>query len=546
MIPELPAWIFPLLALYPEIHYRFPFFPFSRYYRRQPEIIADAPRRLDPGQPLPLLLLIKDAHRFPLKLAGVRVTACCPQRTFTEEISLTTDEIELGARELWHRLIWIDLPNEAPAVWDISVDWQLSIKGRGHTIRNDNLPGLSHRSLQVVQSGYALPRGDGWHFGDLHVHTAYTADQVEFGAPLAAYPEMGRAQGLSFALTADHSYDLDDLPGSFRQHDPNLRRYHERAREISALNNRYRNRFALLPGFELSAGNSRGKNLHLLLLGQRSLLPGSGDSAERWFSTRPELSLAQALSRLDEGTMPVAAHPLVRPPLLERLLLRRGCWEKQDLEQANLSGLQIWNGHQTEDFQRGRSLWIEGLLSGRRWKIVAGSDAHGNFNRYRQVSFPMWKLREADNHVFGQVRTGVFLPEGLDSVLLLKSLQNGRSLVTDGPFADLEILTTAHGDPQIIVRAQSSPEFGLLQHIQLFAGSPGGKEERTLFQQVLQAGHDWDTKLAGETINAPFREKGGYIRAELCTEAGYRCLTNPQWLQRSVSVTRDCITQALG
>ncbi|MDL1878587.1 hypothetical protein FBQ85_26005, partial [Cytophagia bacterium CHB2] len=41
--------------LYAEIHYRFKFTP-SRLFQRQPEIIADAPHRLPPNTPVPILI----------------------------------------------------------------------------------------------------------------------------------------------------------------------------------------------------------------------------------------------------------------------------------------------------------------------------------------------------------------------------------------------------------------------------------------------------------------------------------------------------------
>ena len=58
--PDL-SWLLPGAVLYAEMHYRWWPLP-SRYFRKEPEILADAPRRVEPGQPLPLLLLVKDAN----------------------------------------------------------------------------------------------------------------------------------------------------------------------------------------------------------------------------------------------------------------------------------------------------------------------------------------------------------------------------------------------------------------------------------------------------------------------------------------------------
>ena len=51
----------PLLGMYAETHFRF-WIPLSRYFQREPELIFDSPWRLEPGQPLTLFLVIKDAH----------------------------------------------------------------------------------------------------------------------------------------------------------------------------------------------------------------------------------------------------------------------------------------------------------------------------------------------------------------------------------------------------------------------------------------------------------------------------------------------------
>ena len=50
------------MLTYAEIHYR-PFGIPSLVYRKQPEILFDAPRRVAPGNPIPLFILIKDAEQ---------------------------------------------------------------------------------------------------------------------------------------------------------------------------------------------------------------------------------------------------------------------------------------------------------------------------------------------------------------------------------------------------------------------------------------------------------------------------------------------------
>ena len=520
MPADIPPFLLPVIALYPEIHYRFRALPFSRCFRRQPEIIADAPHRLEPGRPLPILLLIKDADRYPVTLEEVIIELHGGETRMTHKAGIDPKAIR---DHWWHRIEWVELPDEAPCLWEVSVIWRVKIRGRPHIFITDNLPGLSHKPLQVQQSGHSLPRKEGWHFGDLHAHCAYTEDQVEFGAPLAAYPSMGRAIGLSFMMAADHSYDLDDLPGSFTKMDPNLTRFRTRSSEIELLNNQYRGEFALLPGYELSVANARGKNVHLLLLNQRDFLPGSGDSAERWLRTGSELSLDEALISLNPDTLPVAAHPKMRPPLLQRWLLGRGLWEGEDLRNDRLFGLQVWNGTKSEDFWEGTECWVDGLLSGKRWRALAGSDAHGNFNRYRQVGFPMWTLAEAEGQIFGEVRTGVHLKEKLSAEGIVQALTSEPSLISDGPFAEVELRFRSDGSSEAVIEALSTPEFGAISAVRLYWGKEGETNERILIEENFQG--RYQAKLR---IDIP--EPSGYVRSEIRTDAGRFCLTNPRFV----------------
>ena len=62
----------PLFFLYTEIHYRFPFI-FSRYFLKEPEILADIPHRINPNNKLPIMLLIKDADKYPVFINKLNV-----------------------------------------------------------------------------------------------------------------------------------------------------------------------------------------------------------------------------------------------------------------------------------------------------------------------------------------------------------------------------------------------------------------------------------------------------------------------------------------
>ena len=62
----------PVIFLYAELHFRFKWGS-SRYYQKEPEILADVPIRIEPKKDIPILLIIKDAHLFPVILYEVNV-----------------------------------------------------------------------------------------------------------------------------------------------------------------------------------------------------------------------------------------------------------------------------------------------------------------------------------------------------------------------------------------------------------------------------------------------------------------------------------------
>jgi hypothetical protein len=377
------------ILLYAEIHYRFKFIP-SRLFYRQPEIIADAPHRIEPGQPLPILLLVKDAHRFPIELQTVTASIECdtqPPNITPHVLRFTLHEFsEPITSSLWQRIFPIDIPIEwRGQMKRVNVEMIYRCGGREWRCHNDNYSGTSRAPLRVYLAHEPLPTLPGFVHGELHCHTDATSDQVEFGAPVETMVELAKAQGLNFFAATDHSYDLDDLPDNYLKNDPALRKWQALQERIRKCNARQQD-FVVLPGEEVSAGNSRQRNVHFLIFNSPHFFPGSGDSAERWFRTEPEMSINEILAQFGDEALAFAAHPEVPTPLLEWLLLRRGKWQWPDYQHPRLNGLQIWNGS-LEGMQEGAARWRNcscpaKIIHHRRRRRAR------NFNRFRQVGIP--------------------------------------------------------------------------------------------------------------------------------------------------------------
>ena len=524
----------PLYAvLYAEMHYTFRHF-FSFLKRRWPEVIADAPHRVQPSVPIPVLCLIKDAHRYPVVLETVSISMSYSsgRRGYISfPLNVHVDEA------LWGQVFWIE-PEEGG---EVRIDVRFDLKrGRKHVVvHNDNYRTLSHAPLCIHVASAPLPCALGWYYGEAHSHTSYTRDQVEFGAPPKAAALLARAMGLSWMAVTDHSYDLDDRTDSFLENDPSLPRWRQLKAEVEALGKAIKD-FAVVLGEEISCGNANKRNVHLLAYGIETFIEGKGDSAEQGLQTKPDLSIGEAIGRVvEQGGVAYAAHPLESFSFLQRLLLGRGSWEAEDVEDERLTGLQIWNGRHDQNLQRGKAIWVQMLLEGRRAFIIGGNDAHGDFNRRRQIAMPFVAMREEANKVSGQVRTGLLLKDELSPSAVVEAFRRGRAIVTDGPFLAFH-LKNEQGDAasigetlsgtriQLYVDARTSDEFGRFDKIVVFRGDLHRRIETVLRRFTQTSVSDSDRFLdRGVEIHV---EEPGYIRAEGTTERGHRCFTNPIWI----------------
>ncbi|MBN2413854.1 PHP domain-containing protein [candidate division KSB1 bacterium] len=538
-LPENYLWLAPVFFfLYAEIHFRIPGL-YSRYYKKEPEIIADVPFRLDPGQPLPVLILIKDAHMFPVRL--LHISADISRNGQKYELLNEQPGKLLVEKPLWSKLYFIRLPEEIDGRVRMDVAITFEINGKVKTIHNDNYALTSHSPFEILIDQYPLPKKEKWYLGDLHYHSIYSSDQVEFGAPLDVSKQIAKAMGIDFFAVTDHSYDLDDLPDNYLQNDPLLSKWIDMLDSTAALNKEDKS-FIIIPGEEMSVGNEKKQNVHFLLLNNRDFFHGSGDGAEKWFRTKPEWLIRQILPKLEPTALAVAAHPETKPPLLQKLLINRGKWRNKDYMAEGLHGVQMWNGIKSHFLQHGIQKWVSLLLKGKKLSLLAGNDAHGNFNRFRQLGTPFLTMRENKNDVFTTVRTGVYIEKEFSLNSLIEAIRKGGTIVTDGPFAEISIknnngkickmgdtFTDNAGTLQVTVL--SSPTFGFIKSVELYAGDVDRGEETIVFCLTPETGcYEYFNE---QEIN---RLPGnGYIRLMAISENQentYHCFTNPVYIKQ--------------
>ena len=523
-----PGWIAALMIvwLYAEMHLRTRFWR-GRLFKKEPEIVFDAPRRVETDY-LPVALVIKDAHWFPVTLAKVCLTIKTLDQADRQEFCFTEN---LTINQKWLVRIY-NLPVARLKQQQVTVCGRAFLRTarRAFQVHNDNYATLSHRPLTTFIDDEPRPAAPGWHWGDLHLHSHWTADAVEFGLPAAYIPALAQPMGLSFGALIEHSYDLDDQPDSWFANDPELHKWQDYLAEVQEIN-RSNPAFVLLPGEEVSVDNGLGSNVHMAVLNSTQFFPGTGDGLEKSLGYASESHFARILDLLPETSLAFATHPFTHPVFSHRLIIRRDTWNPSDWHR-NLSGWQILNGHTGDDFETGKRHWIKHLLAGRRLRIFAGNDAHGNFNRFRQIKVPLWSMHEHDHQVCGAFVTGVRVAGRLAVTQLSNSLKSAPSLVSNGPFLAIDWEKAADANCSagglLKLDVRSSHHFGSLRRLIIYAGDVDrGREQE--YKTFDFPGGALSIQRQISIAEVPAR---GYWRAELYTRTGHFALTNPLWLNQ--------------
>lgn len=518
--------IIPIL-LYCEIHYRLRWFR-GFLYRSNPEIIFDLPVRIT-GKTLPVLLLIKDSNHFPIHVDKAEI------QIFHNNKKVLKKEFRLDkslSQLFWSEIFTIDVSEFVNQKLTVKCFLYKKDANKTIVVENHNLSKKFHHDFTVFVDDEPVACPTDWRCGDLHVHSNYTEDQVEFGAPLTAYQRMGKALGLNFAAIVDHAYDFDDTPGTWTFQDNNFTKWKNFKEEVRKLNETEKD-FTLLPGYEISVDNGLGENVHMAVINNDEIFSGTGDAMENLKSYPSEHFFYNLLDKLNKKAFAFAAHPKTPQPFLHRKILKRGQWHSDNFVNK-LTGFQILNGCKGEEFYAGKKLWIEKLLSGKRQYIFAGTDAHGNFNFNLSIKYPLLSMKENKHHIFGEFFSYVKTGSETNVTTLVQGLKTGKIVVSEGPFLSLTISKEDKdfgiGDEikflpeKIIISAASNSFFGNIDTIRLIVGNCSEKVE-----QALEL-HDINQLHYNRDLGIILKPEDCYIRAELFTDKEKIALTNPIWI----------------
>ncbi len=511
----------PLLALYAETHFRFfRGFP-SLLYRRTPEIVFDVPRRIDPGLPLPVMLLINDIDRFPIELGSVTIAINSPGKPPSSVVFEEPREQEIShplrhqSRVFLFRIDRSRLPDR-----DIFVNAKTLYRQKGRkqqTVLNDNLPSSTKNPFRCHVAESTLPGRDFCSYGDLHVHTQFSQSHVEFGPPVEVIQAMAHAYGIDFLGITDHSYDLACHPENYLLEDAAVKRWDLLLEDIHA---HERNEPILIPGEEISVRNHRGSIVHLCGVGMSEFIAGSADGARRNKVHTISHSIPEAIDKLhQQGALAYAAHPGASSSLLQGIFLKRGSWDDADVK-AQLDGFQAVNSGFFGSWDRAKRLWVKMLLENRKVPLLGGNDAHGDFNRYRSIGMPFLQVSELPNRYFAGAVTGLY-GKPMSSEQVMEKIRAGETFVTEGPFITisssvepLDSVIGHHvppGTERLFAIFATTHESGMPVALCVFRGTIGGEESVVLSKNYADSAE----LFVAEEFALERIEGKGYLRAEL-------------------------------
>ena len=543
---------------YAETHFKFKL-PWSLLYKPWPEIIFDAPFQFVPGVEPYLWIVVRDADHFPTTIKNAEIVLKTRTKNAQQDALLLQDaqqtqdvpqpdiiickELNIEVREQM-RFIPLALGKIPAGTYEAHCKLTVEREGKSQTFERWNLPRLKPVPLRFKVLNETPPIAPGYAAGEMHCHTHYSADHVEYGATPEVLQLAAKAVGLDFVNCTDHAYDFAFTQEDYtKEADSPVPRFQKLREEIAALPKKDENGNdmpLMLAGEEVSAGNSKGENVHMTVLAPEGYLPGLGDCGRYWLENRPTRSIKQILNMTEAHCF--AAHPFQQMGMLEKFVFRRGYWKPEDLQLKNkhsIRGLQFWNGIRDEGFKLGREFWINELGKGNYLLPIGGNDAHGDLNSMTAVDLPLISLKHTRAHTFGNVRTVVKIMSPTGNPILSFPAPTGNlptqpplslaainaafaadnCYITDGP-----ALWWERDDNGITFHARSNKETGGgFRYVRIYGRriQPNGKlapeEEVMIGSQVATPDH---ADISVATLGF------AYVRAECETATGKYALTS--------------------
>lgn len=511
---------------YAETHFKFKL-PWSLLYRPWPEILVDAPFQFVPGVKPMLWIVVRDAQRFPTLIEKMEINI---QGTDTDSKNIPERSLDLQYRATEQFCFYQIYLGTLPA-GNYEIRCKIHARridsnsgadlGKTKIFERWNHPGLKSVPLKIQVLAEKPPKAPGFVAGEMHCHTYYSADHVEHGAEPAVLQQAAKAVGLDFVSCTDHAYDFAYTTEDYtKEADTPLTRFDTLREEVRELNQNA-DMPLMIAGEEVSAGNSKGENVHMTVLGPECYLPGLGDCGRNWLDNKPTFRIPKLLEMTKAHCF--AAHPMQPIGYLKKFIFRRGYWSHKDLNlDANhkIRGIQFWNGIRDEGFKLGREWWIEELGKGNYLLPIGGNDAHGDLNDTTAVAIPLVSLKHSRDHVFGKVRTVVKIDErGLSLESLNEAFASDNCYITDGP-----ALWWERGEKKVTFHARNTQDFGgAFRYIRIYGRRRSNSGKLAVQESICMESLVLPPSKTDITVNA---DDFAYLRAECETATGKFAMTS--------------------
>jgi len=474
----------------------------------------DAPWRVELGAAIPVLAIADPMFKHEitkLEVVDSNTGAVLDEMEFSPSVPVGED------KGPFFYLFEIDADDYVSEGGIVTLELKFHIDHSGSNV-------YSLGPLDVHISSFNLPSVDNWFMGDTHFHTIYSYNFVEFGAPFLESKKMAQAIGLDWFTPVDHSLSFDNyFPGSSEYYGGLTWDYY-----VSEANTLSDDDFAILPSEEVSVNHNYYPYNHLLAHGISEYIIG-GEALSPPFYTAG-YTPAEAIEVIhDQGGSSYAAHPYHFDGL-------RIKWSDSDLK-LSFTGLQLWNYASDKkhpvQFEKTYDKWLELLSEGRQTYVVAGTDAHADFNED-----------------MGKARTYVHCPgqSHVSQECVKDALNKGRATLTNGPFLSFKINGALLGEtismlagsnPALDIEWRSTPEFGEVERIEIWKNGVNVYNLTGDTVKDRESAYWTDPEpLTGET----------YYRLEAYTDKPcekyrtkndanyYSAYTNPIWVRPTLSV----------
>jgi hypothetical protein len=474
-----------------------------------------------------LWIVVRDAQRFPTLIEKMEINI---QGTDTDSKNIPERSLDLQYRATEQFCFYQIYLGTLPA-GNYEIRCKIHARridsnsgadlGKTKIFERWNHPGLKSVPLKIQVLAEKPPKAPGFVAGEMHCHTYYSADHVEHGAEPAVLQQAAKAVGLDFVSCTDHAYDFAYTTEDYtKEADTPLTRFDALREEVRELNQNA-DMPLMIAGEEVSAGNSKGENVHMTVLGPECYLPGLGDCGRNWLDNKPTFRIPKLLEMTKAHCF--AAHPMQPIGYLEKFIFRRGYWSHKDLNlDANhkIRGIQFWNGIRDEGFKLGREWWIEELGKGNYLLPIGGNDAHGDLNDTTAVAIPLVSLKHSRDHVFGKVRTVVKIDErGLSLESLNEAFASDNCYITDGP-----ALWWERGEKKVTFHARNTQDFGgAFRYIRIYGRRRSNSGKLAVQESICMESLVLPPSKTDITVNA---DDFAYLRAECETATGKFAMTS--------------------